>query len=221
MDKLEFNKIRILLDNLEDQDEMSEQAKQIIAKHGFRDTISDKEILTWFVAGTELENWQNLYLLDRSIPYLRDKQRPEWHKRMLYFPGTYIMEERTLLNKTISFRGNRVKFLYTRGSGDHANVHTGGGTASADFYFWIDNKPVFVEYKFASNKKYNTIEDVKKAYANKKHLHKSKVVVAFLETENTFYIIDYDNNKVEKLDIKAPVAYIGSDDIEKFEDPLR
>lgn len=220
MTQNDFNKIRLLLDNLNDQKQMSELAIKAINDFNLRLEIPEDEILLWYSnndAQKNIELCQNLYLIERAIPYYSDRQRPAWQKRLLYFTATYLIEK-YLDHKSFVYNGELVTLRFTRSSGSHIALHAGAGTNSADFYIYPNNKAVFIEYKFAVKSRFTNINDVKEYYSTNKHLHGAKVLIVFLEAEEQFYLIDYKYNSINKLAFGLP-AYLSSDDINSFEAP--
>ena len=190
----EFIRIRKELDSLPaDSEERMTLAEGYLFEYNLPDEVSNETLLRCFFGGhTSQAVWKWLYLLERSIPYY-DKTQPEWQKRLLYFPATYIMEVKVLDHKKISYQGNTETLRFARDSGDHNVLHAGRGKNVADFHIWADGQNLRIDYKFASLKRFSTIEQVYTYYMDGKHMHNAKLLLSFLEAENTFYLVDYIN----------------------------
>ena len=217
----EFIKIRAELDSLPaNSQERSQAAIGYLFDYNLPEEVSDENLLKYFFStSTPQAIWKWLYLLERSIPYYSERQ-PEWQKRLLYFPATYIFEKH-LLGEKFNYNGQEVKLLFSKHSGDHDNLHTGPNKKDApDYYIWVDENYIFVDYKFASVARFTSIEQVAEYYADGKHMHNAKLLLSFLEAENKFYLIDYINNEFYPLDILPPTNYITTSDIENYSDPL-
>jgi len=217
----EFIKIRQELDSYPaNSAERSIAAQGYLLTYELPDEVSNKDLLVYFYGGqTSQRVWKWLYLIERSIPYYSSSQ-PEWQKRLLYFPATYIFED-YLLDKKFNYRGQEVKLLFSRHSGDHNTLHTGPNEQDApDYYIWVDGKHIFIDYKFASVARFSNIQQVAEYYSDGKHMHNAKILLSFLEAENKFYLIDYLNNEYYPLDIPAPATYITTADNNSYQDPL-
>ena len=217
----EFEQIRAELDYLPaNSKDRSRAAISYLFEYNLPDHVSDAELIDYyFNENTSRAVWKWLYLLERSIPYYSATQ-PEWQRRLLYFPATWIMEK-YLLGYTFDYQGANVKLLFSRHSGDHDNVHAGPNEQDApDFYIWVDEKHIFVDYKFASIDRFSSIEQVYNHYADGRHMHGAKLLLSFLEAEERFYLIDYINDEYYPLDLVAP-NYIDSNTLNSYSDPLR
>ena len=217
----EFIKIRKELDSLPANSPIrSELAKEYLFDYNLPEIVSNEDLIIYFFAGhTSQTIWKWLYLMERSIPYYSAKQ-PEWQKRLLYFPSTYIFEN-CLLDQKFNYRGTEVKLLYSRHSGDHNNLHAGPNEQDApDYYIWVDNNYIYIDYKFAPMVKFQTIESVIEYYKNGDHMHNAKVLLSFLEAEEKFYLIDYANGEYYEVPLKRPQTYITSETINSYADPL-
>lgn len=219
----EFLNIRAELDSLTG-DARSKTAIAYLDKYNLSKEIPDSTLLSWYKNGTTIENWQHAYLLERSIPYYKNSN-PQWQQRLLYFPGTAIFEN-YLDHKTLGFNNQNYVLRFTRGSGRHDVVEAGYGAAVPDFYIWEDGRAIMVEFKFANYKKFKTYKDVYRYYNiggnGYTHMHNAKILLVFLEAENTFYLIDYANTKIYRYPaLQAPTNYIGTDEIASFTDPLK
>lgn len=215
-----FSLIRNTLDSLPANSmERSKLAISYLSEYNLPDQVSYEDLLKYMFGGnTSQAVFKWLYLIERSIPYYSERQ-PEWQKRLLYFVGTYLIE--TYLNrKTFSYDGQEVMLRFTKISGDHYNLHTGPGANAADFYIYTDTT-LFVDYKFASVNRFYTIDDVCNYYADGKHMHNAKILLSFLETEETFYIVDYIKDEYYPLQIPALANYINTETIENYSDPLK
>jgi hypothetical protein len=217
----EFIQIKIFLDSFPANDyERSKFAINYLEKYNLPKKVTNPELIDFFYRGNTIQNiWKWLYLLERSIPYYEEKQ-PEWQQRLLYFPATYLVEK--FLNyKTFYYRDVLVTLRFaTKISGDHTTLEAGPAKKSgADFYIYYKGESLKIDYKFASVKRFATIEEVKEYYKKGKHLHTAKLLLSFLEAEEKFYLIDYTTDTYQKLDFPVP-NYISSTDIDEYNNPL-
>ena len=198
--------------------ERSVLAIKYIEQYNLPKKVSDEDLLYYYFNGpTDQSIWRWLYLVERSIPYYTEKQ-PEYHKRLLYFPGTYIMEH-YLNRRTFNYHGYNVMLRFTDISGDHDNVFIGPGDDTPDFYIYTDDTK-FVDYKFASKNRFYTIDAVCAYYQEGKHMHKARLLLSFLEAEERFYLIDLDTSECYLLPIEPPNTYISTETIDSYVDPL-
>ena len=197
----------------------SELAIQYLIQCNLPLSVSNEELLAYFFSGEPVSQdiWRWLYLLEKSIPYYREKQ-PAWYKRLLYFPATYIIES-YLNRQTFVYKNKIVMLRFTDISGDHNNVHAGPGEDTADFYIYVDTT-LFVDYKFASQNKFTSAKEVCTYYKSGKHMHKARLLLSFLEAEQAFYLINLDTDECQLLPIVPPNTYINTETIENYPDPL-
>lgn len=216
----EFIKIRAELDSLPANSKTrSDLAIGYLLDYNLPDQVSYEDLIRYMFGGnTSQAVFKWLYLIERSIPYYGETQ-PAWQRRLLYFVGTYIIEA-YLNRKTFSYDGQEVMLRFTKISGDHYNLHTGFGANTADFYIYTDTT-LFVDYKFASVNRFRTIEDVYNYYADGKHMHNAKILLSFLEAEETFYLVDYSKDEFYPLPISALSNYITTETIDNYQDPLK
>lgn len=73
--KEKFNLIREELDNLIGQ-ERSKRAIEYLTEYNLAQSISYDTLLDWYLNGSSQENWQHAYLIERSIPYYKNKIVP-------------------------------------------------------------------------------------------------------------------------------------------------
>lgn len=219
--KEKFNLIREELDNLIGQ-ERSKRAIEYLTEYNLAQSISYDTLLDWYLNGSSQENWQHAYLIERSIPYYKNKIVP-WQKRLLYFVGTYIMEM-FLEKKEVYINNINCKLYFSKYSGDHRSIHAGPGTDVADFYVWLNNTYEWVEYKFANYKRFPDLNSVIDYYTSgdgRSHLHKAKILIIFLEAEYKFYLINYNTNQYYCLaNLNPPANLIGTTATALMLDPL-
>jgi hypothetical protein len=216
----EFIKIRNQLDSFPANNiNRSVIAQNYLLQYRLPEEVPEEQLLKYFFGGdTPQAVWKWLYILERSIPYYTAIQ-PEWQKRLLYFPATYIVEN-YLNRQSFIYNGVKVMLRFTRISGDHDKLHAGPNEKSGpDFYIYTDTS-IFVEYKFASKNRFTTVNQVVDYYSSGNHMHKAKILITLLESENRFYLIDYLKNEYYPLNILPPGQYISSDDINCYTDPL-
>lgn len=217
----EFIQLKIFLDSFSANDyDRSKFAIEYLEKYNLPKSVTNPELIDYFYKGNTSQSvWKWLYLLERSIPYY-EKTQPEWQRRLLYFPATYIVEM-FLDHKRFYYRDCVVTLRFTtKISGDHTTLEAGPAKKTgADFYIFYNGESLKIDYKFASIKRFTTIEEVKDYYKDGKHLHKAKLLLSFLESEEKFYLIDYVNDTYQKLDFSKP-NYISSADIDEYNNPL-
>lgn len=223
IDDLDFITIRYELDSLPaNSKERSKKALDYLKFYNLPEKVAIADIIKYYATGTDKETWKWLYLIERSIPYYQETQ-PEWQKRLLYFASTYIFEFLTLLGRKFNYNGTEVKLLFSKHSGDHQFLHAGPNPDDApDFYIYFNETKeyLFIDYKFASTHRFNSIEQVYNHYLDGKHMHGAKLLLSFLEAEEKYYLVDYINNEYYELDLPLPASYISTEDTDAFADPL-
>lgn len=228
----EFKKIDQDLSNIADQKAQASLAQTYSLRLGWAEPLPITHIadlLLYNTSATTTEDLMKLKLRDYTIPYITGSHRPFFVKRLLSFWTSMVFEEyindnRNNLTFKFTFRDAVVKGpSYTRASGDHTQLAMGHGANVPDFYIWYSNHAVMAEFKFISKFWVTNIEVVKEYFSTKRHtsLHGAKIVLAFLEQEEAFYLIDYEQDTITKLTWPCPQLYPTSEQINAAVDAWR
>lgn len=192
------------LESMTDFRERGKEAERYINKSNSITFINYLDLIAYLLNpdSCSQSTWQQLYLLERSIPPRKGTgTTPSWFDRLKIFADTYKLEHAVVGKKLLGLPG---KIYFAKRSGDHENLHLGSGEYWPDFYCWdnTNNKCCgFVEFKHWAS------TDLQKAVAFYKDKHyKARYVLLLLKDH--YYLIDYLDSEapiiIEQLDLEVP-----------------